>query len=383
MDDDELDDGVAAGLELGVAAGDGVVAGTPPCFVTVPFLGRSTWPLKVGQSDGDVRMNAAAATPRVTAPRALLFGGATSHLETASGMRHTSAAKHTASATSARSRHDASPPTVTRGTASSTRAANGEKRARPAGLGASSQPRADQRPGVTHGAIDAILGMIGAGALSAGDKLPREKELAAQLGLSRNSLREAVRALTLLRVLEPRQGDGTYVTSLQPQLLTEAIGLVADLMNERAVAELYQVRRILEAEASMLAAVRMTPEELEHLRRVLERITANSPVDDFIDADADFHDIVARASGNQVLASLLRSLSSRTMRARRWRALLEEGALERTVDQHRRIFRAIEQRDPEVARAAAALHVAEGETWLRDQLPRIESGLQGADQPEL
>jgi DNA-binding FadR family transcriptional regulator len=258
---------------------------------------------------------------------------------------------------------------------------NGSKRGRSAGPVASSQPRADQRSGVTHGAIDAILGMISAGELSPGDKLPREKELAAQLGLSRNSLREAVRALTLLRVLEPRQGDGTYVTSLQPQLLTEAMGLVADLMNERAVAELYQVRRILEAEASMLAAVRMTPAELEHLRDVLNRITADSPVDEFIDGDADFHDLVARASGNQVLASLLRSLSSRTMRARRWRALLEEGALERTVDQHRRIFRAIELRDPEVARAAAALHVAEGETWLRDRLPEIESGLEEAKAP--
>jgi GntR family transcriptional repressor for pyruvate dehydrogenase complex len=223
-----------------------------------------------------------------------------------------------------------------------------------------------ERTGVTEGAIDSILGMIASGQLSPGDKLPREKELAAQLGLSRNSLREAVRALTLLRVVEPKQGDGTYVTSLQPHLLTEAMGLVADLMGGRAVAELYQVRRILEAEATMLAAVRMGQEDLERLSRLVDDIVAADTFESFIDADAAFHDLVAVSSGNQVLASLLRSLSSRTMRARRWRALAEEGALARSADQHRVIYRAIAQREPDVARAAAALHVAEGEHWVRD-----------------
>jgi GntR family transcriptional regulator, transcriptional repressor for pyruvate dehydrogenase complex len=223
-----------------------------------------------------------------------------------------------------------------------------------------------ERTGVTEGAIDAILGMIASGELSPGDKLPREKELAAQLGLSRNSLREAVRALSLLRVVEPKQGDGTYVTSLQPQLLTEAVGLIADLMGGRAVAELYQVRRILEAEATMLAAVRMGPEDLEQLGRLVDAIVAATTFEAFIDADAAFHDLVAVSSGNQVLASLLRSLSSKTMRARRWRALAEEGALARSADQHRVIYRAIRQREPDVARAAAALHVAEGENWVRD-----------------
>ena len=226
----------------------------------------------------------------------------------------------------------------------------------------------EPRAGVTDVAIDAILGMIASGTLSAGDKLPKEKDLAARLGLSRNSLREAVRALTVLRVLRARQGDGTYVTSLQPQLLTQPVSLVADIMSERAVLDVYQVRRILEAEATLFASVRMTDADIATLRELLDTLAAASSFEDFIAADAAFHDRIAVASGNQVLASLLRNLSSRTMRARRWRALAEEGALARTVEQHRVIFRAIERRDPDVARSAAALHVAEGESWARDNL---------------
>src|SRR5262245_48960983 len=72
---------------------------------------------------------------------------------------------------------------------------------------------------VTDEAIEKIKGMIVSGALRPGDRLPKESELAADLGLSRNSLREAVRALSLIRILDVRQGDGTYVTSLDPQLL--------------------------------------------------------------------------------------------------------------------------------------------------------------------
>ncbi len=226
----------------------------------------------------------------------------------------------------------------------------------------------EARAGVTDVAIDAILGMIASGVLSPGDKLPKEKDLAAQLGLSRNSLREAVRALAVLRVLKARQGDGTYVTSLQPQLLTQSVGLVADIMSERAVLDVYQVRRILEAEATLLASVRMTDSDIVALEVLLDTLAAATSFEDFIAADAAFHDRIAIASGNQVLASLLGSLSSRTMRARRWRALGEEGALARTVEQHRVIFRAIQQRDPDVARSAAALHVAEGESWARAHL---------------
>ena len=87
--------------------------------------------------------------------------------------------------------------------------------------------RSVRAPRVTEGAIDKIRERIVSGAWGPGDRLPKESELAAELGLSRNSLREAVRALSQLRVLEVKQGDGTYVSSLEPGLLLVSAGFDA------------------------------------------------------------------------------------------------------------------------------------------------------------
>ncbi|MDQ6917883.1 MAG: GntR family transcriptional regulator, partial [Candidatus Dormibacteraeota bacterium] len=99
---------------------------------------------------------------------------------------------------------------------------------------------------VTDDAIDKIRALIVSGQWGPGDRLPPEAELAARLGLSRNSLREAVRALSMVRVLEVRQGDGTYVSSLEADLLLESTRFATDLMRNHIVLELYAVRRMLE-----------------------------------------------------------------------------------------------------------------------------------------
>src|SRR5918995_6680433 len=102
---------------------------------------------------------------------------------------------------------------------------------------------------VTDEAIDKIKEMLLRGELKAGDRLPPEKELSDRLGLSRSSLREAVKALELIRVLDVRRGDGTYVTSLEPRLLLEAMSFVVDLHDDSSILELFAVRRILEPAA--------------------------------------------------------------------------------------------------------------------------------------
>src|SRR5918993_2103991 len=108
---------------------------------------------------------------------------------------------------------------------------------------------------VTDEAIEKIKGMIVSGALRPGDRLPKESELASELGLSRNSLREAVRALSLIRILDVRQGDGTYVTSLEPHLLLDALSFVVDFHRDDTVLQFLEVRRILEPAATALAAL--------------------------------------------------------------------------------------------------------------------------------
>lgn len=125
---------------------------------------------------------------------------------------------------------------------------------------------------VTDAAIDKIKQMILSGELSPGSKLPKEADLAERLGLSRNSLREAVRALALINVLDVRQGDGTYVTSLEPRLLLDAMSFVVDFHQDATVLQFFQVRRILEPAATAMAASRMTEAEVDGLRRILAEL---------------------------------------------------------------------------------------------------------------
>ena len=228
--------------------------------------------------------------------------------------------------------------------------------------------RAGRAPRVTEEAIDKIRERIVTGSWGPGDRLPKESELAADLGLSRNSLREAVRALSQLRVLEVRQGDGTYVSSLEPGLLLESTGFVSHLLLGETEVELYEVRRILEAAAAALAAGRIDQGEKAELAQILERMRAAKSVEELVEADVAFHAVIAKAAGNAVLASLLASLSTRTMRVRLWHGRAADDALDETREEHRRIYEAILAGDPELARASATAHIASGERWLRAQL---------------
>ncbi|HYW24003.1 MAG TPA: FadR/GntR family transcriptional regulator [Terriglobales bacterium] len=225
--------------------------------------------------------------------------------------------------------------------------------------------RAGRGPTVTDEAIARIREMIVSGQLRPGDRLPREADLALQLGLSRNSLREAVRALSLIRVLEVRHGDGTYISSLEPDLLLETTTLVTHLLQEHTVLELFEVRRLLEPAAAALAAVRMNEADRGRLRVELDRMLAAPGAAELVDADMAFHAVIAGAAGNTVLSTLLDGLSARTMRARLWRGQADEQALAVTVSEHVRIYEAIMSRDPELTRALAAAHIATGELWLR------------------
>jgi GntR family transcriptional repressor for pyruvate dehydrogenase complex len=221
---------------------------------------------------------------------------------------------------------------------------------------------------VTDNAIDKIKEMIVSGELRPGDRLPKEADLADRLGLSRNSLREAVKALSVIRVLDVRQGDGTYVTSLEPQLLLDALTFVVDFHRDDTVLEFLEVRRILEPAATAMAARLMSDGDVVKLRAVLDELGTEPTIEALVANDLEFHRQIAAGSGNNVLCSLIESLSGPTTRARIWRGLTQEGAVAKTREQHVAILEAISSRQPEVARAWATVHVAGVEDWLRRAL---------------
>lgn len=218
---------------------------------------------------------------------------------------------------------------------------------------------------VTDEAIEKIKAMIVSGELAPGDRLPPEKELAERLGLSRSSMREAVKALEVIRVLDVRRGDGTYVTSLEPQLLLEAISFVVDMHDDDSLLELFAVRRMLESQAVALTAASATEQDADALLTEVDSVDATVTVDRLVEHDIRFHGEIARLTGNGYLASLLEGLSSQTVRARVWRGLTEEGAVERTLSEHRAIAEAIANHDSALASSLATAHIAGVERWLR------------------
>jgi GntR family transcriptional repressor for pyruvate dehydrogenase complex len=223
--------------------------------------------------------------------------------------------------------------------------------------------------GVTQDAIERIRELIASGEWGPGTRLPREADLAQQLGLSRSSLREAVRALSLARVLEVRQGDGTFVSSLEAIDLLAPTLSATHLLRGRTVLELFEVRRMLEPEAAAMAATRSDATVIAELGRELERMhAAGDRPEELVEADASFHDVIAGAPGNGVLQALLRSLSTSTVRARLWHGIADRDALDLAREEHARIYQAIASGDAELARAATLVHIAHNETWLREHL---------------
>ncbi|HLL65822.1 MAG TPA: FadR/GntR family transcriptional regulator [Micromonosporaceae bacterium] len=224
--------------------------------------------------------------------------------------------------------------------------------------------------GVIEGTIEKIKYMLVEGQLGPGDRLPVEKDLAARLGVSRNTLREAVRALAAIKVLQTRQGDGTYVTSLAPDLLLDGMAFVADLHRDTGALQFLHVRRLLEPEATALAATRLTDADLERLAELLteaEALASAESVDyeALVSQDRAFHSLIVSRCGNPVLAALIENTSSRTIRARVWRGLTEDGVAVATVSEHRAIYQALVERDSERARLRAVIHIVGVEDALR------------------
>ncbi len=211
--------------------------------------------------------------------------------------------------------------------------------------------------------IDGIRDMITSGRLVAGSRLPAERELSGSLGVSRGSLREGVRALVILGVLETRQGDGTYVTSLGPSQLSEPLGMLAELQSPEDSVHMLGVRRVLEPEAAAHAALLITEADIAEAERILDRGEAllrsgtDIDIEATIDVDTEFHRIVAKASGNPAFAAIIGALVGRTARARLWRAIHQQGAVQTTQQEHRAILDALIARDPDRARIRMSVHV--------------------------
>ncbi len=218
--------------------------------------------------------------------------------------------------------------------------------------------------------IEGIENLIADGTLAPGDRLPIESDLAEQLGVSRGSLREGIRALSAMGVLYTRQGSGTYVSALDPDGLLGSLKFWVRLQAGDSSDQILTVRRSLECESAALAARNITDEELEEASRIIlggeENMHSESP--DHLDAmrrDLAFHRIIAQASHNPALAALVEVFSATTERERMLRSLTEQRALPQTHAEHLAILRALEDRNPDRARMHMAHHLVSVEEFVR------------------
>lgn len=168
--------------------------------------------------------------------------------------------------------------------------------------------RTAQRASLVDQVIEQIKGQITSGSWRLDAKIPTETVLAEQLGVGRNTVREAVRALTHAGLLECRQGDGTYVRAV-----SELSGAMARRLRAAEHLEILEVRRALEVEAAKLAAVRRTQGDIELIEAALlrrEQAWVEAEVDGFVEADLAFHIAVVEATHNRVLIELYKDFSA-------------------------------------------------------------------------
>jgi GntR family transcriptional repressor for pyruvate dehydrogenase complex len=198
--------------------------------------------------------------------------------------------------------------------------------------------------------------LIESGQLKPGDRLPAERELARRIGVSRPTLRSGLQSLAALGVLESRHGAGTFITAGPPKLATGPLSLLASLHGFTRD-EMFEVRSALEVSAAGLAAERATGHDLAAMaEEVTGMFAALQEPQAFLVHDVRFHRAVAAASKNAVLAALVEMISALVYERRRLTVELARD-LKVSADMHRRIYRAIRERDGERARREMREHL--------------------------
>jgi len=209
--------------------------------------------------------------------------------------------------------------------------------------------------------------LIVEGGLKPGDKLPPERELAEMFQVSRSSLRDAIRTLELTGLLEPRQGEGTVVCDLSADSLVNPLANMLTRKRE-LVAELLDVRKMLEPPLAARAAAHASPEEMDYLEDILRRQKEKVRRGELaIEEDSEFHYTIAMAAKNSVVQKVLDVLMD-LLRKSRERSLQVEGRRQRSLAGHRRILRAIRQRDSAAAERAMRRHLKEIEEIVLNKL---------------
>ncbi|WP_409489253.1 FadR/GntR family transcriptional regulator [Amycolatopsis sp. cmx-11-12] len=226
----------------------------------------------------------------------------------------------------------------------------------------------DEREQVWSATVDHLRAMIDSGRLPAGSRLPAERALCEQLGISRGSLRQALRVLDSIGYVQVRPGSGTYVReNIDEKPLRSWFS-----EHEQLVEKLFDLRTIVEPTLAERLALDHTPRVLERLESTVDEMDQAAADDDMlrvIAADAEFHRVIAGNAGNDDVTDLLRSVLSLVGEERR-AALRLPGQIRKAVDEHRAILEAIRRSDAAAAREITRRHLLDAKTYVHDYTSR-------------
>ncbi|MCY6484589.1 FadR/GntR family transcriptional regulator [Clostridium aestuarii] len=207
--------------------------------------------------------------------------------------------------------------------------------------------------------IEQIKGMISDGTLKRGDKLPSERDLVQQLGVSRASIREALRALDIIGLIESRQGEGNFIRESFENGLVEPLSIMF-MLNESKPKEIFELRKVMEIETAALAAKRISESELEVLKDLVNKMENSNDEEIKVKIDKKFHYTIAHASGNFVIFNILNTLSTLIdafiKDARK--EILRKDKNKNTINtQHEAIYNALKEHNPGEAATVMRKHM--------------------------
>jgi len=203
--------------------------------------------------------------------------------------------------------------------------------------------------------------------LNPGDKLPGERELAEMLSVSRSSIRDAMRRLQLMGLVEPRQGAGTVVREIDHEaLVTPLANVIAH--KRQLVGELLDFRKMLEPPMAARAAKNASADEVSRMEEILHRQDKKVRNGELaVEEDTEFHYVIAQASGNSVVLKVMDVVMD-LLRETRSRSLQSEGRPQKSLAGHKKILSAIKRRDGEGAENAMRQHIRDVEQMVSNKL---------------
>ena len=222
------------------------------------------------------------------------------------------------------------------------------------------------RPKILWEILGQIKDNIAAGKLGKGDRLPSERQMAQVFGVSRTTIREAIKSLEMLGLVECVQGDGSYIAQNLDQSLIQPLSIMF-MLEGATLSQVQQLRRAMELTTAALAAERITPRELAALEGLCARLEDDLPEASLAQLDLELHYGIARAAGNALILATLsgaQALIDTQIKGVRAQMLKEPHNRRQIGAQHRAVVDALGAGDPAGAAAAMEAHMAFIEEYL-------------------